>query len=145
MTKMKLMAWAAVVMMCSVAIVGVGYSAYTGTYLNENNVSTVTQRAHTVGIWSGTSGNYSLVSNGGLVNDITYDVSSHTTGAGTTYSAESQEYTLIQDKYVFINGSQGMSTYAAGNVLMADLSVKMTPKHKTVTDAVKDTYEQERD
>lgn len=118
MNKTKLMAWAIVLAVCSVALVGIGHSAYTGTYANENNTATVSQTSHTVGIWSGTSGNYTLVSNGGLVNNITYEVSSHTTGSGTTYSAESQQYTLIENKFVFIDGSQGMSTYTPGNVLL---------------------------
>ncbi|MBQ7207358.1 MAG: hypothetical protein IJS01_06125 [Lentisphaeria bacterium] len=47
--------------------------------------------------------------------------------------------------YATLNSAHTLDGKAAGNVLMADLSVKMTPKHKTVTDAVKDTYEQERD
>ena len=114
----KLTAWAITFAICSVAVVGIGYSTINSTYTNDSNTSTVTQSSHTVGIWSGTSGNYSLVSNGGLVNNITYELSSHTTGSGTTYSAESQEYTLVDNKYVFIDGSASQTTYTPGNVLL---------------------------
>ncbi len=118
MKNMKIAAWAVVLIVCSVAVVGIGHSITTSTYENTGNTSTVTQSSHTVGIWSGESGDYTLVSNGGLVNNITYEVNSHTTGSGTTYAAESQTYTIIENKYVFIDGNESQTTYNAGNVLL---------------------------
>ncbi len=118
MKNMKIAAWAVVLIVCSVAVIGIGHSITTSTYENTGNTSTVTQSSHTVGIWSGTSGNYALVSNGGLVNNITYEVNSHTTGSGTTYAAEAQTYTIIENKYVFIDGNEEQTTYNSGNVLL---------------------------
>ena len=118
MKNMKIAAWAVVLIVCSVAVIGIGHSITTSTYENTGNTSTVTNISHTVGIWSYDESTYTLVSDGELVNDIEYEMSSHTTGSGTTYSAEPQEYTIINDKYVLIDGSATPVSYTAGNVLL---------------------------
>lgn len=47
--------------------------------------------------------------------------------------------------YSTLNTAHGGGQKRFGYVLMADYSVKAVPKHKWITDEVKDSYEQERD
>lgn len=118
MKKLKIMSLIAVMLVCSVAVIGVGYAAFTGNYTNNTNTSTVTESTHTVGIWSKSNNTYSLVANSQLVEDVTYELSSNTVNGVTTYSTAVQTLTVITDKYVFIDGSASASGISAGDVVM---------------------------